>query len=62
MLGLLAVAVAFALGVAFGQALGENPEPGATTTSIRTLRPLPLGDAPRTVTVTVPNRAARSED
>ena len=62
MLGVLAVAGAFTLGVAFGQALGDNPEPGGTTTSIRTLRPLPLGEAPRTVTVTVPDRAARSED
>ena len=63
LLGLVAVAAAFALGVAFGQALGDNPEPGGTTTSVRTLRPLPLREAPRTVTVTVAEPASgQAED
>ena len=62
LLAVVAVATAFAVGVAFGQALGDNPEPGGTTTSVRTLKPLPLGDA-RTVTVTVAERdAAAGED
>lgn len=62
LLAALAAAVAFALGIALGQALGDNPAPGGTTTSIRTLRPLPLGGAPATVTVTVPEGGDRAED
>jgi len=31
----------FALGVAFGKALGDRPAPGGTQTIIRTLEPLP---------------------
>jgi hypothetical protein len=45
--------VVFALGVGFGRALEENPEPGGTITQVRTLRPLPLAPARETVTVTV---------
>jgi len=41
----------FAAGVALGEALHDNPKPGGTRTSERTLRPLPL--VPQTVTVTV---------
>ena len=41
----------FAAGVALGEALHDNPKPGGTTTTQRTLRPLPL--VPQTVTVTV---------
>ena len=41
----------FAAGVALGEALHDNPKPGGTTTTVRTLRPLPL--VPQTVTVTV---------
>ena len=47
------LALAFALGVAFGQALEENPDPGGTQTSIRTLKPADLAPPPETVTVTV---------
>ena len=44
----------FAVGLALGEALHDNPKPGGERTTQRTLRPLPL--APRTVTVTVGNR------
>lgn len=50
---LLLLALAFAIGVAFGQALEENPDPGGTQTSIRTLKPADLSPPPETVTVTV---------
>ena len=43
--------VVFAVGVALGEALHDNPKPGGERTTQRTLRPLPL--APQTVTVTV---------
>ncbi len=46
--------VVFAVGVALGQALQDNPSPGGTQTRVRTLRPLQLPPAARsTVTVTV---------
>lgn len=45
--------LAFAFGVAFGQALEENPHPGGTQTSVRTLKPADLAPPPETVTVTV---------
>jgi hypothetical protein len=41
----------FAVGLALGEALHDNPTPGGQRTTERTLRPLSL--APRTVTVTV---------
>ena len=49
-----AAGVIFAVGVALGQTLDDNPDPAnsPTTTSIRTLGPLPLS-SPSTVTVTV---------
>jgi hypothetical protein len=47
-----ALAVVFAIGVAIGQALHDNPKPGPARTSVRTLKPLPLAPAPQTVTVT----------
>jgi hypothetical protein len=51
------VLVVFALGIALGQALNDNPAPGGTQTLVRTLEPLPLAPAAReTVTVTVPNK------
>jgi hypothetical protein len=51
------VAAAFVLGVALGEALSDNPQPGGRQTLIRTLRPLPLVPAARaTVTVTVQNK------
>ncbi len=46
--------VAFAVGVALGQALQDNPSAGRTQTKVRTLQPLQLPPAARsTVTVTV---------
>ncbi|MDQ2984913.1 MAG: hypothetical protein M3R70_13475 [Actinomycetota bacterium] len=33
------VLVAFGIGIALGQALHDNPKPGGTQTSIRTLQP-----------------------
>jgi hypothetical protein len=44
----------FAVGVALGEALHDNPKSGGERTTQRVLRPLPL--APRTVTVTVGSR------
>ena len=56
-LAALGIAAAFAVGVAFGRALGDNPQTGRQQTLIRTLRPLPLAPAAReTVTVTVQNK------
>jgi hypothetical protein len=55
---LLAVGVVlvFAVGIAVGQAVHDNPKPGGTQTLVRTLKPLPLAPAAReTVTVTSPN-------
>ncbi len=43
-----------AVGIALGEALHDNPKPGGTRTTERTLKPLPI--APQTVTVTVPSR------
>ena len=54
---LVGLVVAFAFGVALGEALRDNPQPGGTQTLVRTLRPLPLAPAAReTVTVTVEKR------
>jgi hypothetical protein len=55
-LGVLLVAVVFALGVALGEALHDNPRSGGSRTFVRTLRPLPLAPAPATVTVTTTAR------
>jgi hypothetical protein len=53
----IAVLAVFAVGIALGQALNDNPQPGGTQTLLRTLKPLPLAPAAReTVTVTVPNK------
>ena len=49
--GVALLVVVFAVGVALGEALHDNPKPGGEKTTQRTLRPLPL--APQTVTVTV---------
>jgi len=52
-----ALAFAFIVGIALGEALHDNPEPGGTQTLVRTLHPLPLAPAAReTVTVTVEKR------
>ena len=46
----------FAVGIAVGEALHDNPKPGGTQSLVRTLQPLPLAPAAReTVTVTVSN-------
>ena len=37
--GLLAAAAVFALGIALGEALHDNPKPGITVTTTLTLRP-----------------------
>jgi hypothetical protein len=48
--------VIFLVGIAFGEALHDNPSPGGTQSLVRTLHPLPLVPAAReTVTVTVQN-------
>jgi hypothetical protein len=39
LLGLLFVLAAFAAGVAVGLALHDNPKPGVTITTVRTLHP-----------------------
>jgi hypothetical protein len=49
---LAAGVVVFALGVALGQALEDNPRGGETQTVVRTLEPLQLPPARVTVTVT----------
>jgi hypothetical protein len=50
---LLALALAFVVGIAVGEALHDNPASGGTQTIVRTLEPLPLAPAAeRTVTVT----------
>jgi hypothetical protein len=41
----------FAVGLALGEALHDNPKPGGVRTTERTLKAVPV--APRTVTVTV---------
>ena len=52
-LALLLLVGAFGVGVALGEALHDNPRPGGTTTTQRTLKPLPLVPVHQTVTVTV---------
>ena len=52
----VSLAVVFAVGVAVGEALHDNPRPGGERTLVRTLRPLPLAPAAReTVTITTQN-------
>lgn len=48
-----ALLVVFAIGLALGESLHDNPAPGDTQTLVRTLRPLELPPARETVTVTV---------
>src|SRR5262249_2049446 len=48
-----AVLVAFAVGVALGEALHDSPGGGDTSTLVRTLSPLPIAPVGKTVTVTV---------
>jgi hypothetical protein len=47
----LALLLVFAVGIALGQALNDNPKPGSTTTRERTFTLLPES---ATVTVTTP--------
>ena len=49
--GALVLALVFAIGVALGEALNDNPQPGSTTTQERTITLLPESS---TVTVTTP--------
>jgi hypothetical protein len=48
----LLVLLALLLGISVGRALEDGPQPGGTTTSVRTLQPQPLPPAART-TITV---------
>jgi hypothetical protein len=50
------VALAFAVGVAVGRALEDNPGPGGDRTYVRTLKPRAVSPARETVTVTVGTR------
>jgi hypothetical protein len=53
----LALVIAFVVGIGLGEALHDNPDPGGTQTVVRTLHPLPLVPVARnTVTVTVTKR------
>jgi hypothetical protein len=55
--GVVALAAAFVVGVALGEALDDSSPPAGSQTLVRTLKPLPLAPAAReTVTVTVLNR------
>ena len=47
-------ALAFLVGLAVGRAVEEGPGPAGTVTQVRTLTPLELPPATRTVTVTGP--------
>jgi hypothetical protein len=51
---LLLLTLVFLVGLALGRALEEGPEPEGTVTQVRTLQPVPLPPATRTVTVTGP--------
>lgn len=53
LLALLAVVLAFLLGVAFARTLDERPEPGEPVTTVRTLAPVPEEAPVSTLTVTV---------
>jgi hypothetical protein len=54
--GLLVLAAVFFAGVAIGRAVEDAPRPGGTQTRIRTLDPLTIPPAERTVTVTTTTR------
>ena len=43
----------FAVGIAVGSALDDNPDPSETRTHVRTLEPRLLGPAQTTVTTTI---------
>jgi hypothetical protein len=50
---LVALALAFLLGIAFARTLDERPRSSGTQTIVRTLEPRPQDAPARTVTVTV---------
>ena len=52
-LAVIALALAFLLGIAFARTLDERPKSSGTETIVRTLTPLPQDAPGRTVTVTV---------
>jgi hypothetical protein len=52
-LRLAAVLLAFAIGIALGQALDDNPDAGGDRTYVRTLKPRAIAPARETITVTV---------
>ena len=39
LVALVAAAILFAVGIAVGEALHDNPKPGITLTTVRTVRP-----------------------
>jgi hypothetical protein len=51
LVGGLAIVLVFAVGIALGEALNDNPQPGKTTTQSRTFT---LQPESQTVTVTAP--------
>jgi hypothetical protein len=51
----IGLVLAFAVGIAVGEALDDGGRPGGTQTLVRTLKPLPLAPAARE-TVTVHDR------
>jgi hypothetical protein len=51
-MGLVALAIAFGIGLALGQSLDDNPDTGRSQTLVRTLKPLEVPPVPETVTVT----------
>jgi hypothetical protein len=52
LLRLVVLAAIFAVGLALGESLHDNPRPGETRTQTRQLRPVSLPPVTRTVTVT----------
>jgi hypothetical protein len=46
----LLVLLVFAIGLALGEALHDNPKPGGSQTLVRTLKPLPLAPVAATST------------
>jgi len=44
--GILLLIVVFLLGIAFGKALNDNPNPGGSTTFVRTFFPLSSQEGP----------------
>jgi len=53
LLAVVALTLAFLLGIAFARTLDERPKSSGTETIVRTLTPLPQDAPGRTVTVTV---------